>query len=297
MNLAFSSPDEVKHLLRSDSSRSRKSAVIKDTFVLPAGGTVLTRLRGGSGPPGVWLAHCHMNLHREDGMAFVLNVGDYKPPSNSSWLPSDYPECETPFVAAHHHSHPACDCYDNTDALQDRRLKAEEGYKCSRAHLCYHAHGEIAALPHTKYEGGIRTHAPNDLPGWAVTLLAILSVAMAAAGVTYLHRWLSRRNNTNSGSMSRRSSLGATVMQESRSVRYDAEESMYASWKKGAGDLRPSEAADNVASRASEETERREAPLLASDPNEEAGEGGATSAAGTTARAAGTTPPPSMRRC
>ena len=45
------------------------SRPIKDTFIMPAGGAVATRIE--TRMAAIRLAHCHMELHREDGMAFV----------------------------------------------------------------------------------------------------------------------------------------------------------------------------------------------------------------------------------
>jgi len=68
LNQAFSSESEIRRLHSIPHGRS----VIKDTFILPAGGAVATRFSHVTGEPGVWLGHCHMNIHREDGMASLL---------------------------------------------------------------------------------------------------------------------------------------------------------------------------------------------------------------------------------
>ncbi|RUS85498.1 hypothetical protein EGW08_006706, partial [Elysia chlorotica] len=43
----------------------------KDTIMVPSGGYVVIRIRADN--PGVWLMHCHIELHSADGMALVLN--------------------------------------------------------------------------------------------------------------------------------------------------------------------------------------------------------------------------------
>jgi len=50
--------------------------VLKDTFILPAGGAVVTRIQ--TFEPAVWFAHCHLTTHSEDGMALIVNVGALK---------------------------------------------------------------------------------------------------------------------------------------------------------------------------------------------------------------------------
>ena len=46
--------------------------VLKDTTLLPLGGAMVIRFITDN--PGVWLAHCHIDIHLESGL--------YSPPSN-----------------------------------------------------------------------------------------------------------------------------------------------------------------------------------------------------------------------
>ncbi|CAL1531519.1 unnamed protein product [Lymnaea stagnalis] len=60
---------------------------VKDTITVPTGGYVVVRIRTDN--PGVWLMHCHIELHMLDGMVLMLNesFGHHPPP------PSDFPKC------------------------------------------------------------------------------------------------------------------------------------------------------------------------------------------------------------
>ncbi len=66
--------DSEKRLRELDSETGHR--VLKDTFILPAGGAVVTRVQ--TFEPAVWFAHCHLETHREDGMALIVNVGESK---------------------------------------------------------------------------------------------------------------------------------------------------------------------------------------------------------------------------
>ena len=74
LNRAFSSDTKIQRL----HSVPHKQHVVKDTLILPTGRAVATRVRKGTGAPGVWLAHCHMNVHREDGEKERRILGIYK---------------------------------------------------------------------------------------------------------------------------------------------------------------------------------------------------------------------------
>ncbi|XP_055857102.1 uncharacterized protein LOC129919980 [Episyrphus balteatus] len=67
----------------------RKSAPVrKDTVQVPNNGVVVVRFRANN--PGVWLVHCHYELHLATGMAFLYQVGE---PSEWRQPPSDFPKC------------------------------------------------------------------------------------------------------------------------------------------------------------------------------------------------------------
>lgn len=59
----------------------------KDTIEVPSGGYVVVRIKADN--PGVWIMHCHIELHSSDGMAMVLNnsFGMHPPP------PTGFPQC------------------------------------------------------------------------------------------------------------------------------------------------------------------------------------------------------------
>ena len=124
-------------------------AVLKDTFILPAGGAVVARIQTKS--PAVWFAHCHLETHREDGMAMILNVGNYTAPSNPEWLPDDFPSCSDHFVQTKI-DHPACTCHHNGDMVLAQALTGD--HRCSRDYLCMHELSEAANLDHYVLEGG-----------------------------------------------------------------------------------------------------------------------------------------------
>jgi iron transport multicopper oxidase len=44
--------------------------LLKDTVVMPAEGAVVIRFQVNN--PGAWFARCHIVLHKEDGMAFII---------------------------------------------------------------------------------------------------------------------------------------------------------------------------------------------------------------------------------
>mmetsp|Transcript_21802 Transcript_21802/g.46047 ORF Transcript_21802/g.46047 Transcript_21802/m.46047 type:complete len:315 (+) Transcript_21802:787-1731(+) len=46
------------------------TAVLKDTFIMPAGSVVVTRIV--TQKPTLWFAHCHLDFHREDGSECVV---------------------------------------------------------------------------------------------------------------------------------------------------------------------------------------------------------------------------------
>lgn len=125
-----------------------RHGILKDTFILPAGGAVVTRIH--TFEPAVWFAHCHLETHREDGMALIMNVGNYTAPEDSSWLPEDFPSCDHPFLKGAH-KEPACTCFQNKDAVL--AIGLTEDYRCSRDYLCSHIDSEVSQLASYKPSG------------------------------------------------------------------------------------------------------------------------------------------------
>merc|ERR1719343_14946 len=95
-----------------------------------------------TGNPALWFAHCHLHAHREDGMAFILNVGNFRASKNSTRL-ENFPKCDTPYLESKK-KYAACDCFQNKDALLQTGLT--EGFKCSSGQLCYHEVGPHANI-------------------------------------------------------------------------------------------------------------------------------------------------------
>jgi len=166
------SGDRLQRLLE---KKPMGTAVLKDTFILPAGGAVVTRIV--TQQPTLWFAHCHLENHREDGMAFILNVGNYEAPADGSWLPQDHPSCDTPFLKSQH-SHPACNCYLREDAVLGIGLS--DKHHCSREHLCHHKHSQVANLDNYFYEGGFFIASEYSTPQWGVSLIVSLCVFIMA---------------------------------------------------------------------------------------------------------------------
>ena len=95
LNTFYDSHEHVKALA---AGVPPNTAVLKDTFVIPAGGAVVTRIH--TQEPNLWYAHCHIEVHHFDGMAFILNVGNYSSSDSERVLPDDYPVCNSPFLQA-----------------------------------------------------------------------------------------------------------------------------------------------------------------------------------------------------
>ncbi|OWF55804.1 laccase-1-like [Mizuhopecten yessoensis] len=59
----------------------------KDTLIIPSGGYAVIRIKADN--PGVWMIHCHIMLHSEDGMVMLLNNSYDRHPSP----PKGFPIC------------------------------------------------------------------------------------------------------------------------------------------------------------------------------------------------------------
>ena len=158
-----------------------RSRPLKDTFIMPAGGAVATRIF--TRRPAPWFAHCHMEIHRQDGMAFIMNVGNYSSPSDGSWLPDDFPSCETPF----HKSkaiQPHCDCFIDHDAVLG--LTLDEAYKCSREYSCSWQQSQVAALRPSKTNKSFVLQSSHRLPGSIISLIFVCIVIMVTVCFTFI---------------------------------------------------------------------------------------------------------------
>ncbi|XP_033745340.1 laccase-1-like [Pecten maximus] len=62
---------------------------IKDTVILPSGGYVVIRIKADN--PGLWIMHCHVELHSIYGMALVINESHANVPK----APAGFPECRS----------------------------------------------------------------------------------------------------------------------------------------------------------------------------------------------------------
>ena len=58
-----------------------------------------------------------METHRQDGMAFALNVGNYHAPRDGSWPPLEFPQHENK-IPSTNQKEPNCDCYVDDYALE-----------------------------------------------------------------------------------------------------------------------------------------------------------------------------------
>lgn len=59
----------------------------KDTLIVPSGGYAVIRIRADN--PGLWIMHCHIELHAADGMAMLLNESF----DNLPKTPKHFPTC------------------------------------------------------------------------------------------------------------------------------------------------------------------------------------------------------------
>lgn len=109
-------------------------APLKDTVVVPAGGWVAIRIIADN--PGWWVVHCHIDVHADDGMSFVLNEAPEEQALYTSHsLPLDYPSCESAFEHPKHATH-SCNCFHDEDAVM--HLTPFESYQCSTQSGCRH---------------------------------------------------------------------------------------------------------------------------------------------------------------
>ena len=176
---SMSTLDKLRQL---DKTTLTSTAVMKDTFIIPAGGAVVTRLR--TGGRGLWLAQGQMDVHRQDGMSFVLNVGGYRIPRLDDWLPDDFPSCNTSLIMSQS-MNPACECFVDKD--RPHLFEMSDKFLCSRTHLCFHDDFE-PNLQSYSYERGFSIQSSIrdwEMPG----LILLLSLALILVVALILMVW------------------------------------------------------------------------------------------------------------
>lgn len=179
----YDSTAALKEIDKTTSGRT----ILKDTFILPAGGAVVTRIQ--TKAPAVWFAHCHLESHREDGMAMIFNIGNYTAPLDLSQLPNDFPSCDTPFVQSLR-EHPSCTCYQNSDAILNQSLTVN--HQCSFDYLCGHEISEAANLKSYKHESGVSMRSRYITPNYAIGIIVCCVIASVLIAIEYT----SRRNRS-----------------------------------------------------------------------------------------------------
>ena len=177
------STNTMEKIMALDKRIPMDTSAKKDTFIIPAGGAVVTRLR--TATQGLWLAHGQIDVHRQDGMSFVLNVGNYQIPKLDEWLPKDFPSCDTILVKSPE-MNPACECFVD----EDRPLLygMPEKHLCSRVHLCHHKLSQAAKLLSYPYKKGFRIqndftrdwHMPGFIFMLSFGLIMVVSLMLMA---------------------------------------------------------------------------------------------------------------------
>jgi len=168
---AYESKDR---LLALDSIPPNQS-IQKDTFVIPAGGAVATRLQTGN-RSGLWMVSGQRDVHGEDGLSFVLIIGDYRIPKFDDNWPIDFPSCNTTLVNSLS-SKPSCECYTDKDAPLQLQMPGKK--LCSRSHLCLHDTSQASNLDSYVYDAGLNIQSgrqPRAIPDFLPTLVFVLVV-------------------------------------------------------------------------------------------------------------------------
>ena len=179
--------------IQSIKNTPRNKSVIKDTFILPAGGAVITRIH--TQAPAIWYAHCHLDLHKDDGMALIVNVGNYQAPKDPSWLPNDFPSANTPFMQSRNIKYPACDCFIDHDATLNRVLT--ENHKCSRDHLCHHVLSQVANLDSYRFVPGITVARSGFFPGWVFAMIVFILTFLISFTIPLVQNFFRKRSQKN----------------------------------------------------------------------------------------------------
>jgi len=150
-------------------------SIQKDTFVIPAGGATATRLQTGN-RSGLWMVSGQRDVHGEDGLSFVLIIGDYRIPKFDDNWPIDFPSCNTTLVNSLPMK-PSCECYTDKDAPLQLQMPGKK--LCSRSHLCLHDTSQASNLDSYIYDAGLNIQSgrqPRAIPDFLPTLVFVLVV-------------------------------------------------------------------------------------------------------------------------
>jgi iron transport multicopper oxidase len=151
------------------------TGVLKDTVVLAAGGATVIRFPVNN--VGAWIAHCHISLHLDDGMTFIVRQGTIEQHRNIP-MPSDMPIC---MPLEHVEEEPACDCYFDIDSL--RFVQLPSTWHCSRPYLCLH---DQKVFPTPNFEPALTqgvamhklSHSTGTVLGVMFTLIFLIVVSI-----------------------------------------------------------------------------------------------------------------------
>ncbi len=150
-------------------------APLKDTITVPGGGWVVLQLVGDN--PGEWLAHCHVDAHHHDGLAWIMREAPEVP--RVFELPPDFPVCHAPGSRRLdiYHDPPQCDCFFSPDSVM--KLTPENNYKCSADALCRHTQGPLSGvrnLTGVSAQERVRGNYRSAAAAWGVALAVIAAV-------------------------------------------------------------------------------------------------------------------------
>lgn len=166
------------------------TGVLKDTIVMPAGGVSVIRFPVDN--VGAWIAHCHILLHLDDGMTFVVRQGT-PDEQRAITMPAGMPVCVPEEVLF---TQPACDCYFDIDQLRFTQLK--DNWKCSRPHLCFH---DKESYPTPNFEAAdtyTQGVAMHQLSGDTVIALPVVFSIMLLVAITIYTYSIMKQKKTNS---------------------------------------------------------------------------------------------------
>ncbi|KAL7538702.1 hypothetical protein ACHAXR_009429 [Thalassiosira sp. AJA248-18] len=173
LSQAFDSEEKLKDLAKTPPDQ----VINKDTFVIPAGGAIVTRMHTGS--RGLWMVNGQKDVHNEDGISFVLIVGDYRIPREDTSWPSDFPTCNTT-LGLSTTMQPHCECY--MDKSAPFQIGKPDRKFCSRSHLCRHKLSQA-----TNNDQGFSIQSGwKGIPGGIVTTIFLLVVVASAVLVLVL---------------------------------------------------------------------------------------------------------------
>ena len=116
------------------------------------------------------------DVHGEDGLSFVLIIGDYRIPKFDDNWPIDFPSCNTTLVNSLPMK-PSCECYTDKDAPLQLQVPGKK--LCSRTHLCLHDTSQASNLDSYVYNAGLNIQSgrqPRAIPDFLPTLVFVLVV-------------------------------------------------------------------------------------------------------------------------